>query len=339
MGIPMATAPSKTAEPADMNRSIQLQTKRRWLPIAVTAAVCATIGLLHWATPERHTPEGVKAASAWAWLRPDVGQGLPATPSNAPHTEEAVRPPHVLRAVLQAGSFAGTRPRGSWCVNGVGALEPCLGLRERFEYHINGIGEITEAEVRSLIEDEARRDVGELLTQQIMAIYDRYWAVRNHPLRQRVAMSDPGTWLPALQEAQMVRRQGLGEAWAAAFYAEEDEDFIATHERAVSGTRPPPSDRDPVPARVAGQSDEALRAERVKRYGEEIASELEALDARQMAFDRAVDQARATWQSLQAQEQLSEQDRQAMLKAFVEATFEPQDRRRAMGLATTLPRS
>lgn len=338
MGIPTATAPSKTAEPVDMNRSIQLQSKKRWLPIALAAAVCATIGLLHWATSEHHTTAHTQAASAWAWLQPEVGRGSAPTPPNAPHTADAVRPPHVLRAVLQAGSFAGTRPRGSWCINGVGALEPCMGLRERFEYHINGLGEITEAEVRSLIEDEARRDVGELLTQQIMAVYDRYWAVRNHPLRLRVEMSDPSTWLPALREAQMVRRQGLGEAWATAFYAEEDEDFVATHARAVSGTPPPPSDRDPVPVKVAGQSDEAVRAERIKRYGEEIASQLEALDARHMAFDRAVNQARATWQSLQAQEQLSDQERQAQLKAFVDATFEPQDRRRAMGLAT-LPRS
>ena len=337
MGLPMATAPHH-AKPAAMNRSIRLQSKKRWWPIAVAAAVCATIGLLHWATSERTKPSGAEAPPGWAWLSPGVGQGSAATPPNASHTSDTVRPPHVLRAVLQAGSFAGTRPRGGWCVNGVGALEPCLGLRERFEYHINGLGEITEAEVRSLIEDEARREVGELLSQQVMAVYDRYWAVRNHPLRLRVEMTDPSTWLPALREAQMVRRQGLGEAWANAFYAEEDADFVATHERAVSGTRPPPSDRDPVPTKLAGQSDEALRAERVKRYGEEIASELEALDARQMAFDRAVDQARATWQGLQAQQQLSEQDRQAQLKAFVDATFEPQDRRRAMGLAT-LPRS
>lgn len=272
----------------------------------------------------------------WDWLRPEVASG-PVAPRAPDATEATTRPPHALRALLQAGSFAGTRPVGSWCVNGVGALEPCPGLRERFEYHINGLGEITVAEVRSLIEDEARRDVGALLAQQIMVIYDRYWLVRNHPLRLRVEMSDPNTWLPALREAQMVRQQGLGEAWAKAFYAEEDQDFLETHERAVNGTRPPPSERDPVPVKVAGQSDEALRSERVRRYGEEITAQLEALDARQLAFDRAVQQARVTWQNLQAQEHLSEPDRQAQLKAHVDASFEPQDRRRAMGLATLPP--
>lgn len=317
-----------------MNHKIRVQPNQVWVPAAVAVVACLATWLVHWGTSKHATATTGHAQPGWSWIQTDLGRNE-SHEARSPSGQDLVRPPHVLRALLQAGSFAGTSSRGSWCVNGMGSLDPCLGLRERFEYHINGLGEISEAEVRALIEDEARRDVGGLLASQIMSLYDRYWVVRNHPLRQRVDMSDPGTWLLALREAKAVRREFLGEAWARAFYAEEEQELIATHERVAAGSAPAATDRDPVPSPMAGQSVESLRAERVKRFGEGVTIELEALDAKQQAFENGVSQARLTWQRLMSQGHLTDADRHAQLQSFVDATFEPVDRRRAMSLATS----
>lgn len=307
--------------------------KRR---IALTLAVATSVGVLaSWlATPVAQNVGRIGHTPGWAWLQSGTANApTPQATAPAPTTADALRSPDVLRSILFQGSFAGTQPVGNWCVSSTSALTPCLGLRERFEYYINGIGEISIAEVRALIEDEARRALGAQLAGQVMAIYDKYWAVRNHEYQTRLEMADISTWMPALREAQQVRRQTLGAAWAEAFYAEDEREFIDTYQRATTGTPPPPSKSDPVPAPGGPKDAMAVRSERLARYGEGATSKLEALDARQREFDQNIALARAEWSRLQAQANLSAIDRDSQLHQFIATHFDAPDLRRAMGLA------
>jgi lipase chaperone LimK len=205
-------------------------------------------------------------------------------------------------------------------------------LRDRFEYYINGLGEITAVEVRSLIEDEARRELGAALAARIMAVFDAYWLVRNHTYASHLDMADTGTWLPALREVQDFRKRTMGEAWARAFFAEDDQEFMASLEQVKSGQPPPPSPRDPVPLMEPGKDPQALRAERVSLYGEAVADRLGALDVEQAQFDSHVAEARSEWSRLEAQPELSEPVREARLKAFIAARVSAENRRRALML-------
>ncbi|MEY4765653.1 MAG: hypothetical protein RI907_2326 [Pseudomonadota bacterium] len=309
---------------------------------AIIAVTAMGIGALAWrasihsdsdhssalaATPGAHHTEG----SFWDTL--NLKQ---ATSGDQPVAGS--RTPSELRDVLYKGSFAGTHPFGDWCVAEGRQLRPCPLLRDRFEYYINGLGEITPAEVRILIEDEARQAHGAMLATRIMAVFDAYWTVRNHEYPSRLDMADTSTWLPALREAQAFRKQTLGEDWARAFFAADDQEFMATLAQASAGQAPPPSPRDPVPMLTPDKDPQALRNERVARYGEDAAKSLEALDAEQAQFDRHVAEARQEWTRLQAQGNLSASAQEAQLKAFIAERVAPKNLRRAWALATVATR-
>lgn len=281
----------------------------------------------------------VPADRAWHAWRPQDASPVPQNRLMlAPATAEtAGRAPDMLRAVLYKGSFAGTRPVGDWCVDTNRRLSPCSGLRDRFEYYISGLGEISASEVRSLIEDEAQRAHGHELAAQIMIVYDRYWSVRNHESRNRVDMRDVSTWMPALQEVQALRKQILGEAWAQAFFEEDDRLFLETYQRASLGLVPKASPHDPVPLLEPGRDPEAVRSERIERYGAEAAERLAALDVQQQQFDRHVSLARAEWSRLQTQSHLSDQHKQEQLRQFIAEHFDSVNQRRAMILAKLPP--
>ncbi len=308
--------------------------RRRWITAGVVVLAGGLAVSARWSASGSTATQPARQATAWAWLQPGAGTTASEVVADTPSPRPAdVRSPDTLRAVLYQGSFSGTQAFGSWCARTASTLTPCLGLRERFEYYINGLGEISVAEVRALIEDEARKANGAQLAQQIMAIYDKYWDVRNHTYRHNVDMADISSWMPALQEAQQYRKQILGEDWAKAFYAEDDQEFIATYQRASTGSPPPPSSSDPVPLPSMNKDAQAIRSERMARYGAEVTAQLEALDAQQGQFDQQVALARAEWSRLQAQPNLSELDRDAQLHQFISTHFDAHNRKRATALA------
>ncbi len=322
-----------------MSLRIDSRVRRPWLVGTALALLTGAVVVVVLSDSSHMATQGrVISRVDWPWQ--ETGPHDTAGPSaSAVQTAPPgrTRSPAELRSVLQQGSFAGTSPVGSWCVSATQNLAPCLGLRARFEYYINGLGEISSAEVRVLIEDEARRAHGDALAMQIMAVYDRYWLARNHNLNRQVDMADVTTWLPALEEAQRVRLQTLGAEWSKAFFSEDDQEFRETHQRALTGTPPPPSHRDPVPRVQPGTDSEALRAQRIERYGKAVTDELEVLDAKQRHFDEHLALARSEWRRLQDQPNLSEVARRQHLQGFIEQHFDPLDQRRVarlLGLTT-----
>jgi hypothetical protein len=222
------------------------------------------------------------AGSAWLaqpWLNErglgwrGVAEHLPASlslpgddadgPSALPGVVEqlqAMTPDEIRNRLFQEGSLVGTQPAGDWCINAQQQFLPCEGLRQRFEYYLLGLGEVGVADVRALIEDEARKAHGEAQTAQIMALFDRYWQIRTYDWKHHFIQSDRATWLPVFEEQRTVRRQILGGAWADAFFLEEEQHFQTYYAQLESGQAPPPQPGDPEPEMVLSKDPQPLRA-------------------------------------------------------------------------------
>ena len=122
-------------------------TRNKWAAGLAAAAVIAATAW--WAT--QHGPGQGNVASqgnGWDVIRPGgnaiEGDGA-ASSVSATLTADQVR----IR-LFRDGSLAGTEAAGDWCVND-GKLKPCLGLRQRFEYYILGVGEVSVQDLRTLV--------------------------------------------------------------------------------------------------------------------------------------------------------------------------------------------
>jgi lipase chaperone LimK len=300
-----------------------LPSRRRWL------AAGAALGLslaVWWGWQAFQVPEGSEAAlNAVANSASSVASSVP-------------RSPDQLRAVLAAGALRGTKPYGDWCVSADKGLQPCLALRDRFEYYINGVGDITLAEVRVIIGDEALRAHGVQQAAEIITVYDRYWAARTYNFVNRVDMNDPVRWKAALDERHQVRKQSLGEAWAEAFYGEEERQAMLDYERVKAG-KPAPSlaRKEALPRMDSDRTLQAMHAELVRRYGEAGADRIEQQEMAQAKFKRSVSVVRQEWMRISNAPGLSDQERQAQLKRFVEQRVDPVETQRVMMLARMAP--
>ncbi|WP_290869707.1 lipase secretion chaperone, partial [Aquabacterium sp.] len=224
-----------------------------------------------------------------------------------------------------------SRPAGDWCV-AAGRLKPCAALRQRFEYFILGLGEVTIEDIRGLVADEAARVHGKDLSAEIMAIWDKYWSLRTHDWRNRFDQNDRSTWLAVFDEQRQVRRQILGGDWAQAFFADDEAHFKAYHAQLESGAPPSPDPGEPVPQMAPGKDPAAVHAERVARYGEAAAQRLAKADEEWADWERRLAAARLEWQRLQDSPQLSATQRQQDMAAYVGAHFKPDEHLRVQAL-------
>lgn len=302
------------------------------LASGIVALVTGVLAYHHLAPPRAEDANKASAASrkqnAFPWAQAGSVDAAPASLSNA-----APRSADTLREVLYKGSFAGTHPYGDWCVSPLHKLQPCPLLRDRFEYYINGLGEINQTELRLLIEDEARRALGESLARDIIAIFDKYWAVRTHAYDERLVPQDRTTWMPALREQRRIREALLGEQWAKVFFDEDDQELLATFAKVESGRPPPPGPRDTPPLMSPGKDPSAVQTERVTRYGEAAAAKLADLDRQQAAFDSQIAMARSEWIRLTHDVQLSDPERDKQLTQYIASHFDKENWRRATVLA------
>ncbi|MFZ5529392.1 MAG: lipase secretion chaperone [Pseudomonadota bacterium] len=259
--------------------------------------------------------------------------GGDASPAVAvPQAEQVRTPEQVRQRLFREGSFAGTEPSGEWCVTTDKLLKPCKGLRGRFEYYILGLGEVSIAEIRGLIQDEARIAHGDKLATEITDLFDKYWKIRTYDWKNQFVQNDRNTWMPVFEEQRSVRRQLLGQAWAEAFYADDEKNFLAYFNQLESGQAPPPDVGEPVPQMAAGKDPAAVRAERAARYGEDAADRLEAVDKQWEEWDRRLAAARSEWERLKAANNLSDSQRQAEMQRYVDENFQDKDRIRAKAL-------
>ena len=241
-------------------------------------------------------------------------------------------PEQVRQRLFREGSFAGTEPAGEWCVTADKLLKPCKGLRGRFEYYILGLGEVSIAEIRGLVQDEARIAHGDKLAAEITDVFDKYWKIRTYDWRNQFVQNDRNTWMPVFEEQRSVRRQILGQAWAEAFYADDEKNFLAYFNQLESGQAPPPDVGEPVPQMAAGKDPAAVRAERVARYGEDAADRLEAVDKQWDEWERRLAAARSEWERLKAANNLSDSQRQAEMQRYVDENFQDKDKIRVKAL-------
>lgn len=248
------------------------------------------------------------------------------TDSSSPMADAPAAPRQALTAdqvrdrLFRAGSLAGTEPAGEWCVADA-KLKPCVGLRSRFEYYILGLGEVTIQDLRVLVKDEATRAHGADLADQIMAVWDKYWQLRNHTWRNTFVQSDRSTWMPVFEEQRAVRRQVLGMAWAEAFFTDDENHFREYYAQLESGQPPPPDPGEAVPQMAPGKDPAAVRAERVARYGEAAAARLDKADEEWADWQRRLAAARVEWDRLRAAGNLSEAQRRQEMDSYIKANF------------------
>ncbi len=288
--------------------------------LAAGLAVAALIaGASLWGTRQTVVAGGAApGGSVWDSMRP--------TDSSSPMGEApaasrlALTADQVRDRLFRAGSLAGTEPAGEWCASD-GKLKPCVGLRSRFEYYILGLGEVTIQDLRVLVKDEATRALGADLADQIMAVWDKYWQLRNHTYRNTFVQNDRSTWMPVFEEQRTVRRQILGMAWAEAFFTDDENHFREYHAQLESGQPPPPDPGEAVPQLAPGKDPAAVRAERVARYGEAAAARLDKADEEWADWQRRLAAARTEWDRLRAAGHLSETQRRQEMDSYIKANF------------------
>lgn len=192
----------------------------------------------------------VTTVAAGVWLT--IGnEGVPegtAEPGGGAGHEVAVDPttltPDQVRSRLfEQQAQASTQGLGNWCVQG-DALQPCLALRERFDYYIDTLGQEDAVKLRTAIAAEARKEHGDKLAADIMQIWEKYWRLRTHTWQVQLDPADTRTWKQVYDEQTQARRQILGDSWAKAFFDADEKQFLAYYEQIATGRVPsaaPPS--------------------------------------------------------------------------------------------------
>lgn len=302
---------------------------RGWKVAGGLALVLAAAAawMVHTGSVDSPAGRGASGASGWSMISPTAD--APDRAGSAPLV--ALTPDQVRTRLFKEGSFAGTEPSGDWCVVS-GKLSPCLGLRKRFEYYILGLGEVSIADIRALVADEALKALGEPLASQIMTIWDKYWQLRTYAWRNKFDQSDRSTWMPVFEEQKAVRRQILGADWAKAFFDQDEQHFKQYYEQLESGQPPPPDPGEPVPQMAPGKDPAAVRAERVARYGEAAADRLAKADEEWADWERRLAGARAEWDRLKGSPNLSDAQRKQDMQAYINNNFKPDEHLRVQAL-------
>jgi lipase chaperone LimK len=306
-----------------------MQFRMKWVVIAAVTVMGLGAALV----AQRNGLWGEDAAQAVGGGSTSAGVAASGASAGSTTLGAATLTPEQVRTRLfKQGSLANTEAAGEWCVTAENLLKPCHGLRSRFEYYILGIGEVTISDIRALVEDEARRAHGDKLAGEIMAIFDKYWQIRIYDWKQHFVQTDRSTWLPVFDEQRSVRRQILGQAWADAFFADDEQHFQEYYAQLESGQPPPPDPGEPVPQMEPGKDPAAVRAERVSRYGVEAADRLAKVDAQWAEWDRRLAAARSEWERIQALPGLSDTQKQDEMQRYVETNFQDKDRLRIRAL-------
>lgn len=304
---------------------------RGWMKGGAVALALAAVAA-GWLASQH--PGGLAALSAsavgsgWDMIRPDQAP-TPSEPGGPAATTLSAE--QVRVKLFQHGSFQGTEATGNWCVV-TGKLVACPELRKRFEYYTLGLGEVGIADIRTLVDDEARRAHGDELAAAIMAIWDKHWQVRTHAWRSAFLQSDPSTWRAALEEQRLVRRQILGEDWAKAFYTDDEAKLQQLIAQIEQGQPPAPDPGEPVPQMAPGKDPAAVHAERVARYGQGAADRLAKADEEWADWERRLATARSEWERLKASGQLSDVQRRQDIDAHIAANFKPDELLRVRAL-------
>jgi lipase chaperone LimK len=272
-----------------------------------------------------------------------------ATPSLAPtsstwwtHSAEASAPggnaltlDEVRARVMNHPTFQFSIAPGTWCVQD-DKLVPCYGLRRKFEYFLLAIGIVSMEDIRRLVEAEARKAQGDALAAEIMKIWDKYRATRAYEPITAFDPQDRSTWPAVLQEQQAARRRLMGDAWAYAFFHDEEADLKAEMDGAGStsdqGKRPKADPGGPVPQLTDSKDPAQVYAERSARYGQDAADRLAKLDDEWADWERRLEAARKEKSRLDSQAELSTLQRDQAMQTYARAHFKADEMKRVSAL-------
>lgn len=124
-----------------------------------------------------------------------------------------------------------------WPLDAQGLLQPSPLLRQRFDRLL--LNADPEA-ARATLEQQARTELPPAHHETVLQLWDAYQRLQRHPWQARVDLHRPETWPVALAERQRVRREQLGEAWAQAFFGDEEQRLQAWMAQRSAGRQPPP---------------------------------------------------------------------------------------------------
>jgi len=313
--------------------------RRIGLGLAV-AVLCAATAFFR-AAPRDRAPSR-SAASAVRVVAP-AGVAPAATPP-APAGANAPLSP-ALRDTDVDGELS-TDSHGDLAVN--------PDVRRFFDYFLVASGDVAPEVLRARIVAEIERRLPESPAARAVDLLDRYLEYR----RRAGALDDRGSpdYEARLTALSALRREVLGTEDAVALFGDDEDSVRAALERQRIASDPrlsegekareladveaslPEAERkaraDAISAVQLLQDEQALRAQgasaedirklREARVGPEAADRLEALDAQQASFQASLAQARDVASSLAANPQLSDPERTAALRAFVQTHF-PQE--------------
>lgn len=121
-----------------------------------------------------------------------------------------------------AWASQGTQLRSQdWSVEH-GRLRPGKALRARFDHFLPVGRGVSLVDVRVALERQALPVLGPQLTAEVLAVWDGYARLQTHAWRHPWVERQPQGWVAALAEQKRVRTALLGEAWAQAFFGDEE---------------------------------------------------------------------------------------------------------------------
>jgi lipase chaperone LimK len=240
----------------------------------------------------------------------------------------------IEQALFAKGSLRGTEAP-PWGVGRDQPLKPNRALRDRFDYYLLALGEASLSELTALVSAHAERDLGPKTAAEVMQVWARYLQLQQHAFQVVARPDDPLSMQAALQEHRQVRQSLLGMHWAEAFYGDEEKQLSHDIEQKLKGAsaRPVDAERTLMMAPSAGADPQALFRQRSEKFGAQAAQRLAELDREEAEWARRVAAAQAKVQELKQSPQLSDPQRAAAIRQYLDGAFpEPSERLRAAGL-------
>lgn len=310
--------------------------RRRTLWWAAPAALAVAWVAHAWLAPAgARAPMAEPVYTDWQFNPYAAGAPLSAVQHNADAARSTEAAHARVQSLLERGSLRETEPDGDWGRWVAGELQPSATLRRRFDYLLTLLGEATPAELRHWIKRELTDTRSASAAQQVLAVWDRYLALQQHRYAVTVRTDDPSTWQAALAERSGVRQQHLGREWAAAFYADEEQQ-LASHAQEVTAGAPPSQDAGLsllLAERTGGADDAAqLHTRRTQQLGAEAAERLRAEDQAWAAWERRLATSRAQLDGLARAPELSAPQRLQAQERLLAEHYQGQELVRARAL-------
>ncbi|MGC4078814.1 MAG: lipase chaperone [Rubrivivax sp.] len=277
---------------------------------AAGAALGAVLALgLLWHTPDEPRPPAAPAAAA-----PIARPAAPAEAARPAWRATLAVPPEFERWVQEHSALRGTTPDGGWGPVVDGRLVPSAALRRRFDYALQLDGQAPADTIGAWVAEQARRELPAAAAAEVERLWLAYEGLRAAPASLAPRAGDAESIAAALDERHAQRVQWLGEAWARAFYGDEE---AALRARLASGWQTASAD-----ALIdATRLDSAAR----QRLADELAA--------QARWAERIAAARAELDRLQRQPGLDEAQRHQAAEQLLAAEFtDDRERLRARGL-------